>query len=434
MEAINQSINNENKKSLSKFYEILKIVNREAININAKAYIVGGFVRDTLLNMETTDLDIVVLGDGKKLAEILNKKLEGRLTINERFLTGTILLDSGINIDIVTARKEEYSGVGKLPIVTPSTIKEDLLRRDFTINTFLIDLHYFEDFDIIDMLNVISDLYQKQIRVIHSKSFYDDPTRIYRAIRFAFKLNFNIEEKTMKLINEAIKEKALNFVSKDRLFNEVYFTLFEIKADEIIAYLNEKKLLTFIRERNFISKNTILQIREIEYLNDSEKALFNLDMHSRVFLKITLLFQKLSYNELVEFLMELSISRKLKDKLLSIKKNQKRILSVLLSLRITDYMIYKALCRIDNEVLIYYIISTSNITVKTRIYRYMNFLSKIEIHVKGEDISNQGIKQGPVYTDILDRAHEEIINKNIFNQEEQLEVLIKICKEYKGVE
>ena len=213
---------------------IINIVGKIADDLKVKAYIVGGPVRDKLLDIEDLDLDFVVEADGIKFAEALNKTLKGKLTVYKAFGTATITTVLHLRsarrsqrIDIVTARKERYKHPAAYPDVTPGTIKDDLFRRDFTINAMAIAVNKKGLGRLVDFYNGRKDLKKRLIRVLHDKSFMDDPTRIFRAVRFSVRFGFRIEPHTKKLMKEAVSDGLLGEVNAGRIRKEVELFLKE---------------------------------------------------------------------------------------------------------------------------------------------------------------------------------------------------------------
>lgn len=205
---------------------IIEIVGKIADKLKIPAYIVGGPVRDKLLGISNCDLDFVVEGDGIKFAEALNKKLKGRLTAYKAFGTATIKL-KGKRIDIVTSRKETYTHPAAYPTVKPGAIKDDLFRRDFTINAMAIGLNKKNFGRLVDFYGGRKDLKKGIIRIMHDKSFMDDPTRIFRAVRFSVRFGFKIEPHTKKLIKEAVLDGFLGEVNAGRIRKEIELFLKE---------------------------------------------------------------------------------------------------------------------------------------------------------------------------------------------------------------
>jgi len=162
----------------------LNSVAEVAAHNQVSVYVVGGFVRDLLLNIKNVDIDLVVEGDGIVFAEKLAEKFDGRTSRYKKFGTATLILQGRPNIDVATARTESYSCPAALPDVEPSTIKLDLARRDFTVNSMAIKLSERGTFFLIDLFGGEIDLKDGLIRVLHDRSFVDDPCRLFRAIRF----------------------------------------------------------------------------------------------------------------------------------------------------------------------------------------------------------------------------------------------------------
>ena len=163
-----------------------------ADHMGVSAFVVGGFVRDLLLGIENLDLDLVIEGDGIAFARALGRREKARVKVHERFGTAVVMFPEGFKLDVATARTEYYEYPAALPTVEPSSIKKDLYRRDFTINTMAVRLNKGEFGALIDFYGGRRDLKEKTIRVLHSLSFIEDPTRVFRAIRFEQRFGFHL--------------------------------------------------------------------------------------------------------------------------------------------------------------------------------------------------------------------------------------------------
>ncbi|MDO8735050.1 MAG: hypothetical protein Q7K21_07825 [Elusimicrobiota bacterium] len=238
-----------------KIVNYIKIALTIGQQIGCKIYIVGGYVRDKILKLKSVDLDFVVEGSGWAAAESLHKKFGGKLTVYRKFLTASLKLKSGFVIDIATSRTETYSRPASMPTVTPAKIKKDLFRRDFTINALAIPLPstLYPLPSIIDVCGGLDDIKNKLIRVLHKKSFSDDPTRILRAIRYAIRFNFKIEKNTEKWMNAAIKKNLLSLVSKPRIRDEFIKVLSEKNAKKILTEFKKRKILKHIDDKLALS-------------------------------------------------------------------------------------------------------------------------------------------------------------------------------------
>jgi tRNA nucleotidyltransferase (CCA-adding enzyme) len=202
-------------------------------------YLVGGTVRDILLVEESFDVDVAVEGDAITLARRLADLLDGRVRPHDKFGTAVVLYGDGRRIDVVTARTEFYESPAALPTVEHATIREDLFRRDFTINAMAASLKG-EDFGrLVDPFGGRRDLAEKRIRVLHNLSFIEDPTRIFRAIRYENRYGFRMDEHTVRLARGCIEMGLVGDLSSSRLRDELVALLEEGEVGHTILRLAE---------------------------------------------------------------------------------------------------------------------------------------------------------------------------------------------------
>ena len=204
-------------------------------------YIVGGFVRDLLLGRPSLDFDLVVEGDAIKLADSLASKYGGKATIHQKFGTAKWFINENSSIDLISARSEIYSHPVALPTVKMGTISDDLHRRDFTINTLAIRLDGNHFGEMHDELGSLDDLQHGLVRVLHPRSFIDDPTRMYRAVRYEKRYGFKIAKETSALIPEA--RQLIEKLSAQRIRHELDLILEEPNAAPMLARLDKLGLL-----------------------------------------------------------------------------------------------------------------------------------------------------------------------------------------------
>lgn len=214
---------------------VVKAARAVAEEAGVCAYLVGGFVRDLHLGVANLDVDIVVEADGIAFAQHLGQRLHARLIRHSRFGTATLILPAGSKVDIATARRESYPSAASLPVVTPAGLRDDLARRDFTINAMAVAISGDAFGSLIDFFDGRADLTRKVIRVLHDASFIDDPTRILRAIRFEQRLGFRIEPHTRALLRQAVRRRMLAVVEPQRI------------RDELILILQEPLVLAAVR-------------------------------------------------------------------------------------------------------------------------------------------------------------------------------------------
>ena len=220
----------------------LEIVQGLARDAEIPAYIVGGSVRDFLLGAPVSDLDISVEGDAPLLASRLAEMTGGDVTAHARFGTATVSIED-TRIDLVTARRELYPVQGQLPKVAASNIADDLARRDFTINAMALPISG-DGVGVVDHWNGLNDLQAGVIRTLHPGSFADDPTRMFRAVRYQQRFGFQIEDDTLSLLKSAVGSSCMNSVSGDRWRHEIERILDEAEPGPALLRASQLGLLS----------------------------------------------------------------------------------------------------------------------------------------------------------------------------------------------
>ena len=218
----------------------IDLIREVAAEKDCRPFLVGGPVRDLLLGRNGLDVDLTLEEGSSTLARALAKRIEGRVRSFPQFLTYKVTSEGFPEIDIATARRERYRAPGALPSVTAGKLNDDLLRRDFTINAIAMDL---TDGSMHDPANGRRDLSARIVRVLHDKSFVDDPTRIFRALRLASRLGFSLDLHTAKLMRDAIEMGALGLISKERVWRELFLAMDERDAPKILTALHREGAL-----------------------------------------------------------------------------------------------------------------------------------------------------------------------------------------------
>jgi tRNA nucleotidyltransferase (CCA-adding enzyme) len=224
---------------------LFEVIGEVAARIGMHAYAVGGCVRDLYMNRPNFDLDFVVEGNAPQLAHALQKAYPGRFDVvakHERFQTATLVFHADVKreVDLSTARTEFYEFPAALPTVEPSLLEHDLYRRDFTINALAVSLNEGEFGYVIDFFDGVHDIQDKLIRILHSFSFIEDPTRIIRAARFASRLGFKLETKTRQQAERTIEMGIFENLGGFRLKEELKIILespHRLKALELLREL-----------------------------------------------------------------------------------------------------------------------------------------------------------------------------------------------------
>ncbi len=228
---------------------VLKQIGTLADQREVRVYLVGGVVRDLLLRRDNWDLDLTVEGDGMSFAKAVADHYHAGLALFEKFATARLVFPDGRKLDVTSARCESYIEPAALPDVAPASIEEDLYRRDFTINAMAIPINGPSRGCLLDPYGGWRDLKTKTIRALHEKSFVDDPTRIFRAVRFKQRFGFSLERKTARWLRLAAETDQIARLSGPRLCNEILLLLGEPDPVRAVKILARLKLLRFLHPR-----------------------------------------------------------------------------------------------------------------------------------------------------------------------------------------
>lgn len=212
-------------------------------------FLVGGFVRDVLLRCSNWDLDVTVEGDGVEFARAVADRYGAGLVLFERFATARLVLPSGLKLDIASTRRESYVQPAALPQVKPASLGDDLYRRDFTINAMAVQLNAARYGILHDPYGGRRDLASRSLRVLHERSFIDDPTRIFRAIRFSERLGFRLEVGTKRLLKAAATTNLIAQLSGPRLRNEIFLLANEPNPNSAFSALARLRLFRFLHPK-----------------------------------------------------------------------------------------------------------------------------------------------------------------------------------------
>jgi tRNA nucleotidyltransferase (CCA-adding enzyme) len=225
----------------SELRSVFKEIGQIAKGLGFSVYIVGGPVRDILLGRSFQDVDVVCVGNAVKLAKVFSKRVKGEFIYRRRFPNATVKWDNFAKVDFVSARSEVYprNKVGLPRVRRTKDLLVDLKRRDFTVNAIAVDLNPGTFGNLNDPFDGLLDCQKKILRVLHPQSFREDPTRIFRAIRFSMELSFQIEEGTKKLLYRDLK--FLKELSQGRLWKEVKLCLKD--GSDILNYLKKDGVL-----------------------------------------------------------------------------------------------------------------------------------------------------------------------------------------------
>jgi tRNA nucleotidyltransferase (CCA-adding enzyme) len=383
-------------------------------SLHIPSYLVGGFVRDYFLEKQVNDLDIVVEDDAIEFGESLVKKYGGKLTPHTKFRTAIWNLPSSFiiypsSLDLITARNETYKIPGALPTIKPSTIDDDLRRRDFTINAMAIRLDgdYFGE--LLDPLNGQDDLEKKLIRVLHSRSFIDDPTRIFRAVRYAVRYSFILHPSSFILVNPE-SFAVLKTLSGERIRHEFDLIFEEENSVRMLAHLYELGVFDIFNPSlpKFNNKHSNL-------LDASVPADFGVSAN-RMMLGYLLWFMD-SPADVVEFFSKrFDFTSELREAALAVAQLKNDLASL------TDAKPSKWTMRLEKVPLIsvYALWLVSN---QPALKDFLVNWRHVKTTITGDDLKARGIPTGPRYKEILSQLRGARLDGMVKNDNDEEELL-----------
>lgn len=393
-------MNNPRRMLRRKLFDYLTQIGKK---YNSKIYLVGGPLRDEFLGRKTMDLDILVEKNIKAIGRNLADFLGAKFLFYKDFNTGTISLNNH-HIDIAQTRSEIYPKPAVLPLIFPGDLISDLSRRDFTINAMAKNL---VTGNLIDPFDGLNDLKKGVVRALHPKSFQDDPTRIFRAIRFAERFGFKIEPKTLNWLRIAVKKRLPSLLSSERILNELRLIAKEERWEKMIRRLNQEGLFRSLLGKK-LSKTFFYQLRAVTKSSDANLKL------------IFLLAQfQLPNNFPIT-----------KQEAIAIKDYQRfpklrRILNKIEK----PSEIYQALHSFSPSALrILRLVEKPGIAAKIK--NYLEKYQKVKIHLGGDDIKALGIKPSAIYSKLLENILFARLDGKVKTRVDEMRLLKKLVSNW----
>lgn len=406
----------------AEMYNILRMAGKVGDELAANVYLVGGSVRDLLRGEQNLDIDIVVEGDGIEFAKLLSKQLKAKVRIHERFRTAKIITEH-FALDVATARTEYYESPASLPKVEMSSIKKDIYRRDFTINTLAVKLNS-KDFGMLtDFFGGQRDLKEKTIRVLHNLSFVEDPTRAFRAVRFAERFDFRLSKHTENLIRLAVKMNVIDMLSGERLFEELQCIFNETEPLKTFKRLSDLGLL------KVISPELVLHHELESVLQSTAETLawFNLlfleEKTDKTCLYLMALFSGLKNDERKKVVKRLSLQHRMDE---TVVKGTLQSKELLRKLPIDSPVeLYHLLKGISLEILLFSMALCRDKQKQKSISHYLIELRKIKPILTGDDLKRIGMPPGPAYAILFEKLLDEKLKGRMKTKDEEMSFLKK---------
>ncbi|RLB27067.1 MAG: polya polymerase [Deltaproteobacteria bacterium] len=403
-----------------KIIDRLKSFGHVADMLGYNAYLVGGLVRDVLLHRENFDVDIVIEGDGIEFAHEYAKYYEARVRSHKKFGTAVLIFPDGFKVDVATARMEYYESPGSPPVVQTSSLRMDLYRRDFTINTLAIKLNKREFGTLIDYFGGQRDIKEKVIRVLHNLSFVEDPTRVFRAIRFEQRFGFKIGRLTLSLIKNAVKINALREISGHRLFIELKLILSESDPIKAIERMNEFNLLQYISPKIVYTEKLKRLLEEIKNVIGWYRLLYleeSFEPWKVYWYGLTSPLESKEFAKLMEFMGLVD------NKSMVVVSQRRTLLDLARSLHGfsgDNYELYTLLSPYDTEILLFLMAKTSDDRTRRLISLYFTKLKGTQVELTGKELINLGMSPGPVFKRVFEEILKARLNQEIQSKQDEL--------------
>ncbi len=393
-------------------------------------YAVGGFVRDLLMRVENFDVDIVVEGDGIQFAEQFEKGFPCRIRTHKKFGTAIILFADGLKVDVATARIEVYDSPAALPTVERGSIKMDLYRRDFTINTLTIQLNPKSFGELIDFFGGLRDIKEKMVRVLHNLSFVEDPTRVFRAIRFEQRLGFQIGKHTQHLLKNAVKMGFLDRLSGGRILSELILILREDNPIPALKRMGDFHLFPFLHPHLKWEEGMENLFEQIHHVVSWFDLLFLDERYERWLIYFYGLIDFLKEGEIHELCQRLVMNEKIQDKAVEGKRQADQALLQIFSWIQADFQpkrseIYTLLDPLSTESKLFMMAKTSQMATRRYISLYFTQLKDTKPLLKGRDLIQMGIKPGPSIRKTLADLLKARLDEQVITRQDEMEYVTK---------
>ena len=411
-------------------HDLLMEFGRIGDELGYSVYAVGGFVRDLLMRVENFDVDIVVEGDGIRLAEEFEKKFPCRIRTHKKFGTAIILFPDGLKVDVATARLEVYDSPAALPTVERGSTKMDLYRRDFTINTLAIQLNPKAFGELIDSFGGVRDIKEKVVRVLHNLSFVEDPTRVFRAIRFEQRLGFQIGKHTQNLMRNAVKMGFMDRLSGGRILSEFILILQEGNPIPALKRMRDFNLFHFLHPHLKCDEEVENLFEQIHHVVSWFDLLFLDERYERWFIYFYGLIDFLKEGEIHEICQRLAMNDKIRSKVVEGKRQADQSLLQIFSWINSEFQpkrseIYTVLDPLPTEAKLFMMAKTTQMTIRRYISLYFTQLKDTKPLLKGRDLVQMGIKPGPSIRKGLADLLKARLDEQVITRQDEMEYLSK---------
>jgi len=406
IEASQELVAERVQQALAK-HELFQLI-KPCFGADLQLYLVGGGVRDVALGRSLSELDLVVVGDATELAKQLALELNVEYLAHEQFKTATVKFEIG-SLDLASARSESYPAPAWLPEVTlTQSIEDDLRRRDFTVNSIAIGVSKSVEGRVYAVENAFEDLTKKQLRVLHANSFSDDPTRLFRLVRYLSRLDFKVEIETMQLLKQALVDHRLDQLSGHRIGSELLLILQEkdpVKALRAFADLGLAKALK------------LTPVVDTELLQAvMKKAAVEAEIEVLLLGACYLEFEE---DQLESWLQTLGYDRLKVEKIVFTSRAKQ------LSLRLKAANCNSQIATVLREQPVEATVLASCLGSEKEVDLWNDQLSKVKLEIDGEELIEAGVEPGPLVGKVLNRVLAEKLDGKLFGHSQELESALR---------
>ncbi|WP_308620139.1 CBS domain-containing protein [uncultured Desulfovibrio sp.] len=419
--------------------DLLNLAGATGKRLGLPVYAVGGFVRDLLLDVPNQDIDLVVEGNGIALARALAEQLDGRVREHQKFLTSVVIFQDADGrenrIDVATARLEYYEYPAALPTVELSSIKMDLFRRDFSINSLAIRLDCDPFGQLVDFFGGRRDIKDRLIRVLHTLSFVEDPTRCLRAVRFEQRYQFRIGPGTEKLIRNILPLHLLDKLSSTRLFNEFRHICDEEDADACLNRLNELGILQALSPQLALSPVKRALLRRIKEVLAWYRLLYFEETAQPWLLYFLGLNHHLNYAETSGNYSRLGLPQSRKNEFMRQRETMRAARPRLAAWQAEAHAgtsrvstLCELLRPLSLEFLLYLMASEEDPGLEKTLSRYITQWRREKADITGEDLCRLGLTPGPDFGRLLASALRAKLDGEAPNAKAQLALVASLAR------
>jgi len=412
--------------------ETLQALGAIGDSLGMAVYLVGGFVRDLLIGIDNLDMDVTVEGNAIFFAERFVELYGGRVRSHKKFGTALLVLLDGRKIDVASTRLEYYDSPGVLPTVERASLRHDLYRRDFTINTLAISINGNCFGQLTDHFGGQQDIQERVVRVLHNLSFVEDPTRVFRAIRFEQRLGFHIAPHTENLMQSAVRMNLLEKLGGERLLSELVQIMREKEPMAAITRMASFGLLTYIHPSLKLVTTTERVLRETGQVMAWLRLLYLKERCEPWQVYLLALCDALSSQEFHDVSVRLAIPGRLALRLCS---QRHLVFSTLNAVKrrlkqpaqVQNSQIHSWFSGLSLEMLSYLAARASSEQVRRFVSLYLTRLRTIAPILNGEDLRELGLEPGPMFRRMKNRLLQARLDGEVSSRDEEVALVLLIA-------